>query len=269
MARLRVREALIREIKKVKPARVAVLLSGGIDSLAVALAAMHAGKRVSTYTVALEGRESTDLKSARRRSEIFRWPHTTVRLPLDLESLKAGLRDARDFGAVLKTDYECSWPIMLAMDAVEEPAILTGHFADAPYALTKHAMIHYVRKGKLDEMREFAWRNRHDMDQWSILSGYAKHIGKTIHRPFCSLAFYKMFKGTTWDEINRPRQKQPILDAFPASFARVKVRNHTNLQLGDSGIAKHFEILLGSDWDVRGAKTVTTIYNDLTTGAIK
>jgi hypothetical protein len=64
--------------------------------------------------------------------------------------------------------------------------------------------------------------------------------------------------------VNKPKQKQPILDAFPKEFARVKVRPHINLQLGDSGIAQHFYKLLDTDLNPGGIKSPVAIYNRLT-----
>lgn len=60
----------------------------------------------------------------------------------------------------------------------------------------------------------------------------------------------------------------PLTMAFPEYMKRVKVGVHANLQLGDSLIAKHFELLLGSSWDIRQSKTVRSIYNDLIAGRL-
>ena len=87
--------------------------------------------------------------------------------------------------------------------------------------------------------------------------------------PYLSDAMRSEFLGTTWEEVNKPRQKQPILDAFPRQFARMKVLPHTNLQLGDSRIAEHLAGLVGTDWNTRGAKSVVAIYNDLAAGRLR
>jgi hypothetical protein len=77
------------------------------------------------------------------------------------------------------------------------------------------------------------------------------------------------FLGTTWAQVNKPRQKQPILSAYPNEFRRIRILPHVNLQLGDSGIAAHFEKLLSSDWNAHGGKSVVGIYNRLNAGLLK
>ena len=74
---------------------------------------------------------------------------------------------------------------------------------------------------------------------------------------------FSYLQGTTWDELNKPNQKQPILNAFPEQYKRMKIHKHTNLQKGDSGIAEIFEILLKSDLNTRKYKSVTGIYNEV------
>jgi hypothetical protein len=77
------------------------------------------------------------------------------------------------------------------------------------------------------------------------------------------------FKDTTWDSINKPRQKQATLNNYKDYFSRIKVRNHINLQLGDSKIEKNLEQLINSDWNVNNYKSIVGIFNDLNRGIVK
>ena len=97
------------------------------------------------------------------------------------------------------------------------------------------------------------------------------HIHRNLSRvykkcwvaPYMTQEMIDELKGTTWDEVNRPHQKQPILDAFPEQFKRIKIFKHTNFQKGDSGISEHFEKLLHTDLNVGKHKSVVGIYNYL------
>ena len=50
---------------------VAVLLSGGVDSLSVAFAAQRLGKKITAYTFHLEGQPTYDAKKASEVSKLF------------------------------------------------------------------------------------------------------------------------------------------------------------------------------------------------------
>ena len=55
--------------KQIPVENCAVLLSGGVDSLSVALAAYNVGIKVIAYSFHLEGNESYDFKTAKKFSE--------------------------------------------------------------------------------------------------------------------------------------------------------------------------------------------------------
>jgi asparagine synthetase B (glutamine-hydrolysing) len=59
-----IRQFLEKSIAKVQDDTVAVLLSGGVDSMTIAFAADSIGKKVSTYTFHLEGQPSYDAMKA-------------------------------------------------------------------------------------------------------------------------------------------------------------------------------------------------------------
>ena len=61
----------------------AVLLSGGVDSLSVALAAHNVGKEVIAYSFHLEGNESYDFKTAQKFSEQMGWTFKPTIVPTD------------------------------------------------------------------------------------------------------------------------------------------------------------------------------------------
>jgi hypothetical protein len=70
------------------------------------------------------------------------------------------------------------------------------------------------------------------------------------------------FRGRSWEDVNKPTQKWPIHEAFRDYRERVRVYPHQNFQLGDSGIADHFETLLKTEVG-NGCRSVVSIYNRL------
>jgi len=72
--------------------------------------------------------------------------------------------------------------------------------------------------------------------QKTILPQVCRRYGMTFSSPFWSAQVYNLFSDATWDELNKPRQKEAIRKEFP-ELDSLRLKNHLNLQLGDSGIA--------------------------------
>lgn len=265
MARPDVRRILLEVAHAEPETNVAVLLSGGVDSTALMFALLEAGKTVTAYSFVLEGRMSTDYRLAWRNAKRFGVGFVPVLLPNDVERLKADLLELRDMGAVSKTDYECGWPMLHAYARVEQKVVWTGLGADGLFCLSKKGMMHY--RDRIDDFRREGYENPR-YAQAVVHAALAEKHRLRSERPFRVQAMRDAFDGVTWAECNRPRQKQPVLDAFPERFARAEYKPHTNLQLGDSGISEHFGALLATDWNTRKLKSVVGIYNDLNSGAL-
>lgn len=61
--------------------------------------------------------------------------------------------------------------------------------------------------------------------------------GMTYVGPYWERTFFDLFAESSWEDVNRPRQKEPIRAAFP-ELDPLRLGNHRNYQLGDSGIAE-------------------------------
>ena len=77
-----IKNLLIDHIKNNVPdSKVAVLLSGGVDSISVGLAAHHAGKEVHAYSFQLGNQTSYDFAKAAEVSYKMKWEFTPVVVP--------------------------------------------------------------------------------------------------------------------------------------------------------------------------------------------
>ena len=169
------------------------------------------------------------------------------------------------FGARKKTDFECGWPMLYAYNAVRERVVFSGMGADGHFCLSKKGLLHY--KDRIDVFRKMTFANP-GYAQQPLHRRLARRLNKVAVLPYVTSLMQQVFAGKSWDEVNRPKQKQPILDAFPAQFRRMKVLPHTNLQLGDSGIANHFMALLKTRWNVGNWKSPVGIYNAVVSGRV-
>jgi asparagine synthetase B (glutamine-hydrolysing) len=265
-----VSEVLLDELAHVKASgkKAAVLLSSGVDSHSVLFACLRLGIPTEAYSFSLQGRESRDYKYAQATAKEFGVPFVRVTLPTSVESLKKFLLYAVAHGARGKTDFECMWPMTLAFRKAASNGcgyVISGTSADSHFALSKKACMHY--KDKVDDYRRIVFSKR-NTGQKILLRSEAARLGMEYMAPYDTTRMCSALHGYTWDQLNRPKQKQPIREAFALEFERIKTTQHTNLQLGDSGIAEHFESLLSSDWNAKYKfKSVVGIYNKLVDGA--
>lgn len=265
-----VRQLLEESLADVPP-EPAVALSGGVDSTSVLFALQELGKSPRAYTFHIEGHESTDLRVARDVCRTFDVPFTPVALPTDLQTIKQDTYSIIEgLGYTSKTDIECIWPFLYLLPEIGETTLATGACADGHFVISREAMLNgkHETVERMDKFRADLFGDP-DYAQIRMVEQLAGQYGiDDVRVPFFERPFVKAFMGTAWDEINKPKQKQPIIDAYPDRFAKVKVRSHTNLQCGDSKIQDQFEKLVDSTWNVGDWKSPVGIYNAIDRGEV-
>ena len=266
-----VRGVLLDELSYIKASgkKAAILLSSGVDSHSVLFACIELDIPMVAYSFTLDNKESRDYKYAKATASVCHVEFKKVALPTDAETLKRYCLYAVNKGAKGKTDFECMWPMITAFRQAAKDGcryVLSATAADSHFALSKKANMHY--KDKVDLYRRLVFSKR-NTGQKLLLKAEAAKLGMEYFTPYDTTRMCSELHGYTWDELNKPQQKQPIRAAFPEYFEKCKTTVHTNLQLGDSGIAKHFEILLDTNWNKWNYKSIKGIYNRLVTGEIK
>jgi hypothetical protein len=267
-----IRKTLVRTFEETKTERPFIFLSGGADSNTLLFAALEAGKRPIAVSFHLDGVMSRDFVTAQKTAKIFDVPFLEVVLPNDLETLKKDCELlATRYGCRSKSDFECVWPMYHAFKKVakgaekkdiKHPTIFTGHAADIYYVLSKKGNMHY--KDRPDDYRTERF-NDPRLSQRHILPKISKRLGIKNEIPWVQKSILNAFLGASIADVNKPRQKEPSRLAFDEYFKKTRIYQHTNFQLGDSGIAKHFEILLNDpEWNPdRKFKAVIGVYNEL------
>ena len=258
-----IRDYLEKSISKVQDDTVAVLLSGGVDSMTIAFAADSIGKKVATYTFHLEGEPSYDAMKALEYSEKFGWKSHLTIVPTELQELKSQWINLSDnYDCRKKTHFECTYPFLYVYPHIKETHIFSGLGADSSYGLSKTAMMHYKHpKEKFDEYRMKAHSLKPGGYGQQIL--LAKQYGKVYNTPYMEEHIKEYFLGFTWEQINKPFEKALIVNDFRDYFDKIgKWRKHTNLQL-DSKINILFEKLIDEpDINFRNRKRIMDIARD-------
>lgn len=239
---------------------VAVLLSGGVDSLSCAFAAQSLGKRVVAYTFQVAEWRSSDSASAEAAAKKFGWQFVLVKVPLsNLE--KDFVKLARDWKCAKKTQFECTWPFLYLVPAIRENVVLSGIAADGHYGLSKKAMIHArPSRAAFVEFRQKYFGSANpagQIQQKALLEAF----GKVQIAPYLDRRLYDFFIPYDWNELNRPYEKHIVLNAYREEFQRVSVRKHANLQLV-SGVDHIFESLLKSTLNTKKRSRVMDLCRD-------
>ena len=243
-----IKNLLINHIKNNVPASEgAVLLSGGVDSLSVALAAQAADKNITAYSFHLKGNKSYDFKTAEKFSEKQGWNFVPVEVPT--ENIVEDWYRLVDLGCIKKTHFECVFPFLYVYPEITEKYVLSGWIADAYHGVSRLATLRHRPESTYEPETFDDFRNRYLLpDNRAGLKWHNRVVEKhdKIHIvPYFDSAVKNYFYQFTWEELNRPEQKIKIREDFTELKDYGNIKPHTNLHLG-AGINKLFETLLNN-----------------------
>tara|TARA_B100000686_G_scaffold335625_1_gene404441 strand:- start:3547 stop:4350 length:804 start_codon:yes stop_codon:yes gene_type:complete len=246
--------------KKHPDKKVALLLSGGVDSQSVGFACKRMGLEVVAYTFQVGEWRSPDSTASERTCKRMGWEFNLIKVPVDnLEN--DFLELAEKWKCKKKTQFECTWPFLYVFPKIEEKFVLTGLGADGYHGLSKKAMIHFKEpKEKFDEFRSSHYGQENLGGQLQQLM-LCKEYGKTQIAPYLDSSVFDYFIQYDWNQLNKPMQKIKILMAFRDEFRLVGTRKHKNLQL-ISGIDKVFHMLLKSDLNFNNRTRIMDLCRD-------
>ena len=157
-----IKQLLETQIKNQIPTKkCAVLLSGGVDSLSVALAAHNVGKEVIAYSFHLEGNESYDFKTAQKFSEQMGWTFKSTAVPTD--NLEEDWHTLVKLECKKKTHFECVFPFLYVYPNITEEYILTGWGADGYFGVSKKAQMRYGSEKGNKRYKDFFKNTPHNI----------------------------------------------------------------------------------------------------------
>ena len=114
--------------KNVLDKDVAVLLSGGVDSISVAFAADRLEKNIHGYSFRLDKSTNYDFDKAKQICEEMDWQFTGI--IIDTSNLEKDWNRLVELGCERKTHYECVYPFLYVYPKIKETYVLSGWAAD-------------------------------------------------------------------------------------------------------------------------------------------
>ena len=237
---------------------VAVLLSGGVDSISVAFAAERLGKKITAYSFKLEDEISYDYNKAKDIAQIRNWRFVGITIPKN--RLIEDFHNLVRLGCKKKTQFECTFPFLYIYPQIKENYVLSGWAADGYYGLSKKAMIHY-KGDNFDEFRDNYFKEENQ-------AGYIWHNkvaemnNKKLITPYLTTPVKEFFYRHNHEQLNKPFQKHHVRNGFYEFNEIDKVENHLNLQLG-AGVDKLFGTLLNNrEVNFRNRTRMLEVYSD-------
>ena len=238
---------------------VAILFSGGLDSLSILLSCLDIGVKPTLYTFYLETYESSDIKSARRIADLFGLSLTEVPIKQEISTLISDVEYiVNRFHTYKKSAVQCIHPFIYAKRYIKEKYVLSGLCADDLYGTSKHMSI-------ISKDYEQFQNERTKKVKDPISSGY-KYI-KSIFNDKIFIAPYKeckelidYFMSLNYKSMNSPKQKYITYTSYRDEIERYGLyRRNENLQCA-SNIREYHDDLLKTNLNTNGYKIVTPIY---------
>ena len=221
-------------------ARVCVA-TGGIDSAALVMACLDIGIKPTIVSFTLDDRESSDFEQGRRVAEWAQLPFLPVYLSTDATIIVDEVwKGITTYNRRTKAAIETFYPMSILATQLEVPSVLmTGHGSDLHFCISKKGMMHFRQtKARFQYYRFEQFRPKSaKWHEQRAMNGLTKAHGLSFVAPYWSQSIFDMFTDSCWDDVNRPRQKEPLRAAFP-ELDVLRIGNHRNYQLGDSGIAE-------------------------------
>ena len=256
-----IKDLLIDHIKNNVPdSEVAVLLSGGVDSVSVALAAQDAGKKIFPYTFHLKDKPSYDALKAKEVSDKMGWLECqTVEVPTD--NLVRDWHRLVELKCRKKTHFECVFPFLYVYPQIKnQKYVLTGWGADGYFGPSKKAMMRYSSDKKWDNYTRYC--KKHNQKQLTFnefrlayldgdCAGLKEHTNlatkhNKIHvTPYLDTNVRELLMSKSYEELNKPNQKHFVRSDFTELKKFGTIKPHQNLHL-NAGVDKLFETLLNN-----------------------
>ena len=226
--------------RRSKNKNVAVLLSGGVDSISTAFAAQNVGKTIHAYSFHLDSHLSYDFKKAQEISHKYGWKFKGITIPT--KYLKRDFKRLVSLGCKTKVSFETAYPFLYVYPEIKQKEVLSGWGADGFFGLSRKAKQHYRHTKKLFD----SFRNDYFLPHKTASVGFQRIIAnqhkKTFIAPYLEKEVKNFFFQFDWFELNTKPQKKIIRDAFD-QFEQIKVNRHANLQI-NSKTNELFETLL-------------------------
>jgi len=226
---------------------VALLFSGGTDSLSMLFTLLDMGIKPTLYTFRLSEHESNDSKVSKFIADKLDLKLKLIIIPYNFKQLQKDVKYLiTEFKSARKTVVQVTYPFLYIFPQVKEKFVVTGLSADSNYGTPKSMAIKF--RDDFDGFKKFKkkiFENPYT-DGYYTINELAKKYNLKLIVPYRNEAIINYLMDYSWRSLNFPRQKWFIVKAWQKEFNNLKVyRKNDNLQVG-SKIRERMDKLLNS-----------------------
>lgn len=244
---------------------VAVLFSGGTDSLTCLFSLLELGIKPTLYSFHLENTVHKDIEISKQVAEFYDLKHVIIEIERNINQLQKDVTYLiQTFKISRKTNVQCTYPFLHVIPKIKEKFVVSGLCADDLYGTAKSVVIKGGKDKKvLDEIRTKTFSNLDSSAYKSI-----KELVETVHdkvfiTPYRSQEVIDYMFQFSWEQMNKPKQKQIAYTAYQDYFEKQNIyRKNTNLQVGSKIREWHSE-LVETDLNKNNRNRVDEIYKDI------
>jgi len=244
---------------------VALMFSGGTDSLTCLFSLLDIGIKPTLYTFYLEGEPNKDLEISKEVANYYNLHQKVIEIKKDTSQLKQDVKYIIEkLNIDRKTNVQCAHPFLKVAPYVKEKYVVSGLFADDIYGTSKSMIIKGSKDhSEFNEMREKKVKDPLSSAYLPIKVLLEKYYGKQFLCPYRDECIVDFFMRHSWAELNKPKQKQIAIDSYNDEFSKQKIyRRNSNLQV-ESKIREWHDTLVETDLNFKGRKRPDEIYKDI------
>lgn len=244
---------------------VAILFSGGMDSLSLLLSCLDLDIKPVLYTFYLKSYESQDLIYSRKIAKRYDLKLEEIIIEdEDIENLKKDVEYIiNHFNVYLKTQVQCIYPFLYVIPRIKEKYVLTGLCADDIYGTCRSLAKISNDKDNFNKSRLERVKNIHSSSYTEIKS-ICKENNKTLIAPYKeNLEIINLFMNLDYKQMNSPKQKNLMYKDYKEELESLKIyRRNSNLQC-NSKIREFHDKLLDTNLNSKNYKVVSAIYKNI------
>ena len=257
------RNIINKQLNKYKGENIALLFSGGMDSLSLLLSCLDVGIKPKLYSFKIEGIESDDIIASRKIAKIYNLELVEVELKQNIDILISDIKYIiKKYNVKKKTQIQCIQPFLYLVKEIKEDIVLTGLCADDILGTTRKIQV----EGSKNDDKFYQMRLDKHNDLKSSSYCYIKMIFEENNKKL--IAPYKdndeltsFLLSKTFSEIHKPKIKQITYNFYSNEIEKNKLyRKNSSLQI-NSALNQWHDKLLETELNVNNWKSVVGIYN--------
>ena len=258
----KLRTLLINAVQQeINDENVAIFFSGGTDSLTCLFCCLELNIKPKLYTFHLEDYVSEDVKISKKVAEHFRLDIQIVSIKKNKNKLVNDIKDlVKNHDVHNKIKLQILYPFPYILEKIDEKFVITGLTADTLYGTNYHSNM--TTSTEFNKLRKQAVLTD-KLDGYTTLKKIVNNAEKKLVAPYRNQKVIDYFLKFSWNELNKPIQKNKSINAFNDYFEQLSVYRESSSLSINSKIVDWHQTLLSSELNKNNRNNIDDIIEDV------